>query len=91
MKKSTKKTSSSKGQERSKTKLQRCVTEELDDYFATLDGEDPCELHSLVMCEVEEALIRYLMDHYKENQSRVATYLGLNRGTLRKRLAEYDI
>ena len=73
------------------TRLQKCVTEELDNYFTTLDGEQPRDLHKLVMSEVEEALIRYLMAHYRDNQSKVAECLGLNRGTLRKRLADYDI
>ncbi|HBR96334.1 MAG TPA: hypothetical protein DD979_03020 [Gammaproteobacteria bacterium] len=73
------------------TRLKQCVREELDNYFATLDGEQPCDLHKLVMCEVEEALIRYLMEYCQENQSRVAAYLGLNRGTLRKRLMDYSI
>lgn len=75
----------------SSNRLSQCVFDELDRYFATLDGEEPSELHRLVMAQAEEALLRYMMKHCRDNQSRVAEYLGLNRGTLRKRLKEYEI
>jgi Fis family transcriptional regulator len=71
--------------------LKECVKGELDSYFTTLDGQVPSELHKLVMTEVEEALIRYVMMHCNENQCRVSEYLGINRGTLRKRLKEYGL
>ncbi len=73
------------------TKLKQCVSDELDNYFATLDDQTPCNLYELVMGQAEEALIRYLMNRFNNNQSRVAQYLGINRGTLRKRLKDYDI
>lgn len=73
------------------TRLKQCVVDELDNYFATLDGQEPNEVHKLVMGEVEEALVRYIMDHYNDNQCRVADALGINRGTLRKRLKDYNI
>ncbi len=73
------------------TKIEQCISEALDTYFDTLDGQEPSDLHKLVMAEVEETLIRYVMTHCHENQCRVSRYLGINRGTLRKRLKEYDI
>ncbi|MCB1754499.1 MAG: Fis family transcriptional regulator [Gammaproteobacteria bacterium] len=73
------------------TKLRQCVNEALDDYFKTLEGETPTNLSRLVLCEVEEALIRYVMNQCRDNQCRAAEYLGINRGTLRKRLEEYGI
>lgn len=73
------------------TRLRQCVIEELDNYFATLDGQAPSGVHKLVMGEVEEALIRYLMTRCNDNQCRVAEILGINRGTLRKRLKDYKI
>lgn len=73
------------------TRLKQCVVEELDRYFATLDGQEPNEVYKLVMGEVEEALVRYIMSQYNDNQCRVADVLGINRGTLRKRLKDYDI
>lgn len=73
------------------TRLKQCVVDELESYFATLDGQEPHDVYKLVMGEVEEVLVRYIMEHYNENQCRVADVLGINRGTLRKRLKDYNI
>ena len=73
------------------TKIQRCVNEALDEYFETLGDQEPSALHKLVMEEVESTLIRYVMRHCRENQCRVSKVLGINRGTLRKRLKQYEI
>jgi len=80
---------SSKYQEPSK--IQQCIIEALDDYFDMLEEEEPNSLHKLLIEEVEETLIRYVMTQCKENQCKVSKFLGINRGTLRKRLKEYDI
>jgi Fis family transcriptional regulator, factor for inversion stimulation protein len=44
-----------------------------------------------VMREVEEPLFKVVMGHAQGNQSRAATILGINRGTLRKKLKEFGI
>jgi Fis family transcriptional regulator len=43
------------------------------------------------MREVEEPLFKVVMNRVKGNQSRAATILGINRGTLRKKLKEFGI
>ena len=43
------------------------------------------------MREVEEPLFKVVMEHAQGNQSRAATILGINRGTLRKKLKEFGI
>jgi Fis family transcriptional regulator len=63
----------------------------LSDYFANLDGHRPAHLYDLVMREVEEPLFRAVLDHCAGNQSRAATILGINRGTLRKKLRELGL
>jgi Fis family transcriptional regulator len=63
----------------------------LSDYFANLDGHRPAHLYDLVMREVEEPLFRAVLDHCAGNQSRAATMLGINRGTLRKKLRELGL
>jgi Fis family transcriptional regulator len=40
---------------------------------------------------VEEPLFRAVLDYVAGNQSRAAEVLGLNRGTLRKKLREYGL
>jgi Fis family transcriptional regulator len=70
----------------------RSLTEQaLDSYFATLNGHAPGHLYDLVMREVEEPLFRAVLDYSAGNQSRAADILGINRGTLRKKLRVYGI
>jgi Fis family transcriptional regulator len=63
----------------------------LDSYFASLNGHAPGHLYDLVMREVEEPLFRAVLDYAEGNQSRAADILGINRGTLRKKLRHYGI
>jgi Fis family transcriptional regulator len=60
-------------------------------YFASLNGHAPGHLYDLVMREVEEPLFRAVLDFSAGNQSRAADILGINRGTLRKKLRVYGI
>ncbi|GEM_PF-266386 len=68
-----------------------CIETELERYFAMLDGQTPAALHKLVIGEAEQALLACVLRHAGGNQSRAAQYLGINRGTLRKKLREYGI
>jgi Fis family transcriptional regulator len=58
----------------------------LQEYFASLNGHRPARLYDMVMHEVEEPLFRAVLDYAAGNQSRAAGILGINRGTLRKKL-----
>jgi len=63
----------------------------LNSYFDSLNGHRPGRLYDLVMREVELPLFQTVMDYADGNQSRAATILGINRGTLRKKLREYGL
>jgi len=63
----------------------------LDQYFAALNGDRPGELYDLVIGEVERPLFKAVMDYTRGNQSQAAGILGINRGTLRKKLRSYSI
>jgi Fis family transcriptional regulator len=63
----------------------------LDLYFATLNGDRPGDLYDLVIGEVERPLFKAVMDYTHGNQSQAAGILGINRGTLRKKLRTYSI
>ena len=63
----------------------------LDTYFTNLNGHIPGELYNLVIREVEEPLFRAVLGYVDGNQSRAAEVLGINRGTLRKKLREYGL
>ena len=63
----------------------------LDLYFTTLNGDRPGELYNLVIGEVERPLFKTVMDFTHGNQSQAAEILGINRGTLRKKLRTYSL
>jgi len=65
--------------------------EALDQYFATLNGDRPGDLYDLVIGEVERPLFKAVMDYTQGNQSQAAGILGINRGTLRKKLRTYSL
>ena len=63
----------------------------LSDYFTNLNGHRPAHLYDLVLREVEEPLFRAVLDYAEGNQSRAAGILGINRGTLRKKLKQFGL
>jgi Fis family transcriptional regulator, factor for inversion stimulation protein len=63
----------------------------LSDYFTSLNGHRPAHLYDLVLREVEEPLFRAVLDYAQGNQSRAAGILGINRGTLRKKLKQFGL
>jgi Fis family transcriptional regulator, factor for inversion stimulation protein len=63
----------------------------LDAYFERLNGHRPAGLYALVLREVEEPLFRAVMDYVDGNQCRAAEVLGINRGTLRRKLEDYGL
>jgi len=71
--------------------LRSHTADALDSYFTNLNGHKPARLYDLVLREVEEPLFRAVMSYADGNQSRAATILGINRGTLRKKLKEYGL
>lgn len=71
--------------------LRRHTEEALSQYFTTLNGDRPGDLYDLVLGEVEEPLFRAVMEFTQGNQSQAAGILGINRGTLRKKLKTYSI
>ena len=63
----------------------------LDQYFTSLNGDRPGDLYDLVIGEVERPLFKVVMDYTQGNQSQAAGILGINRGTLRKKLKTYSL
>jgi Fis family transcriptional regulator, factor for inversion stimulation protein len=63
----------------------------LSDYFTSLNGHRPAHLYDLFLREVEEPLFRVVLDYAEGNQSRAAGILGINRGTLRKKLKQFGL
>ena len=63
----------------------------LNDYFASLNGHRPAHLYNMVLREVEEPLLKAVLDYTDGNQLRAADILGINRGTLRKKLKQFGL
>ena len=63
----------------------------LTQFFQELDGHCPDNLYDMVLQQVEEPLLRLVMSYVDGNQSKAAECLGLNRGTLRKKLQTYNL
>ncbi len=75
----------------SKKPLRKHAEEALHRYFASLNGDRPGDLYDLVLGEVEEPLFKAVMEYTQGNQSQAAGILGINRGTLRKKLKSYAL
>tara|TARA_R110000772_G_scaffold248205_1_gene362202 strand:+ start:71 stop:358 length:288 start_codon:yes stop_codon:yes gene_type:complete len=71
--------------------LSECVETALKDYFKHLEGHSAANLYEMLLAEVEAPLFKATLEHTNGNQSRAAEILGLNRGTLRKKLKTYGL
>jgi Fis family transcriptional regulator len=71
--------------------LRSHAEEALSAYFTSLNGHRPAQLYDMVLREVEEPLFKAVLDYADGNQSRAAGILGINRGTLRKKLRQFGL
>jgi Fis family transcriptional regulator len=71
--------------------LRVCVNEVITAYLDSVDDEFISNLYDTVMAEVEPPLLEAVMQKARSNQSKAARMLGVNRGTLRKKLKQYDM
>lgn len=73
------------------SKLSKAITESLDDYFLHLDGQQPHAIYEMVLNCVEKPMLEYILNKVGGNQSKAAQILGINRNTLRKKMALYKL
>lgn len=71
--------------------LRDCVEQAMENYFKHLDGQSVTDVYELVMAEVEAPMLEIVMKYTRHNQTKASQVLGLNRGTLRKKLKQYDL
>jgi len=71
--------------------LQESVSYSIQQYFTKLDGQPPANLYDLFLAEVEKPLLEMVLKFTNNNQSKAAIVLGLSRGTLRKKMALYNL
>ncbi|KAF0191989.1 MAG: Fis family transcriptional regulator factor for inversion stimulation protein [Gammaproteobacteria bacterium] len=77
--------------ERRRDPLASSVRVSLERYLSDLDGHSPDNLYQMVLEEIERPLFEIVMQFTGGNQSKAAEMLGINRGTLRKKLGQHNI
>lgn len=71
--------------------LRDSVEKALQNYFDQLDGQLVENIYDMVLSEVEAPLLETVMKYTRDNQTKASVVLGLNRGTLRKKLKQYGM
>ena len=73
------------------SQLTHAVKHSIRRYLYELDGAKPTDMYNMVLRQIEQPLLEAILEHTKGNQSKAAEFLGLNRGTLRKKLRMYNL
>lgn len=71
--------------------LRDSVEKAMENYFHQLDGQEVTNVYQMVLNEVEAPLLESVMQFTRNNQTKASEVLGLNRGTLRKKLKQYGL
>jgi Fis family transcriptional regulator len=77
--------------DRPQTALRDSVKQTMDTYLQQLDGHSAGQLYQMFLQEVETPLLETVMAYVRGNQSKASELLGINRGTLRKKLKMYGL
>jgi Fis family transcriptional regulator len=73
------------------SQLNKNIHEVIEKYFSGMDTNEAANLYQIILQEIEIPLFKTAIKHTGGNISKAATILGVNRGTLRKKLKEYKI
>lgn len=71
--------------------LHHCINLKLDRYFKHLKGEGATGVFKMVTQQAESATLNYVLDQVNQNHSEAARILGINRATLKKKIALYQL
>lgn len=63
----------------------------LEEYFTMLEHETPSDVYEMVTNQVEEPMVKFVLNRTDYNQTKTAEILGINRNTLRKKIQQYKI
>jgi len=75
----------------SRKHIDACIRDSLETYFQDLRGAEPHAVQQMILDAVEKPMLEVVMRHAGGNQSRAADWLGINRNTLRRKLAEHKL
>ena len=73
------------------SEISDCIRKTLDRYFTDLDGARPRAIYDMVIKNVEKPLLEAVLTQADGNQTIAAQMLGINRNTLRKKMAQLKI
>lgn len=71
--------------------LRETVKQTVKNFLYQLKGQEIIDFYDLVLCEVEHPMLDQVMQYCRGNQTKASKLLGINRGTLRKKLKKYDL
>lgn len=71
--------------------LSETVQSAVDEYLTLVGDQAVTNLYDLFLAEVEAPLLECVLRFTGNNQSQTAQILGMNRGTLRKKLLRYRL
>jgi Fis family transcriptional regulator, factor for inversion stimulation protein len=71
--------------------LRNVIKDNVERYLEQTKGIVPINLYDLILEEIEEPLLKFLMQKARNNQCKVTRWLGLSRGTVRKKLKKYGL
>ncbi len=71
--------------------LREHVRQSLEEYFEALNGHEPSGLYEFVVDTIEQPLLEKVLNYTDGNLTRASQVLGLNRGTLRKKLRKHGL
>lgn len=71
--------------------IKEIVREATTKFLNDMDGHDGCDLYDLMLKEVELPMLETVLRFTKGNQTQASEILGINRGTLRKKLRQHGL
>ena len=73
------------------TFLEKWLDKSIKQYAGAMDEKNNGHLHELIIGGIEKPLVEIVLKETNGNQTQAANILGINRNTLRKKIAEYEI
>ena len=80
-----------KTQKQVTTFLEKWLDKSIRQYVGAMDEKSNGHLHELIIGGIEKPLVEIVLKETGGNQTQAANILGVNRNTLRKKIAEYKI
>ncbi len=71
--------------------LEKWLDKSIRQYVGAMDESNSGHLHELIMGGIEKPLVEIVLKETNGNQTKASNILGINRNTLRKKIAEYKI